>query len=1082
MSSSIDLASGMPFAVVPDALRTAYGFLDSCAAYYCAQAEQFMLAEGNKSQREPVVVILTRDGLYLGDEQGRIFRRVELVSIRCLVMNSDFSSFDNHEKSRSHFTAFVLSGQLDPSDIILAGRPGHTAAAIVLRLLSSRERDIPMHMYSVDGCDALPKGVLRIPLRRTSVTAPQGQQALRDSIPPRSGAANLAAVSSVAISKGQFVATLAHIADEERRATATVDTIGTDVVPTGLWVPLAVRCCFPPFKDVQLFWAGWVKFHGKTLKESSEAILFITPAQTVVVQAEQPVRVLPLYAISAVFVYNIDRVRERRSIFLVSKLKDADICVQTGEKDGDRLLAQLHNALCALDPANVPPVKSVTTTKGLKLRVRPSKRYKMPTVVLPPSLECVRYRNFVFDRVKDILRECEPSRQHTAAELTEQYFGKELELLSLLYNTYPEYAVRQESRRGSKYRERLLAFCAKYLPDSVGIVDEVLYTYEAREEELFCQLVQRYGPEPREAELPLERYRTTLTPEEVRRALVNFYRHYEPKKIADVDAIMALYQGREQLLFDRLIQLYGPMPPSEDSVSLSAEPASSPSPTSFHPATLPPSGDETADRPSWLQRLEAFLARYIPERSGEAEMLLQRYAGCEDALLYGLEKKYGPEPVLATRRNRARVAAFFVRAGLPLPDEARIDETIHSFRGSEEDFFFHLEQQYGAENPLQFPQEAQDITTAEFAKVDLLTEIPFVEVPTSLQPLFPSFCGRAALLWFGRVLHWEQPAPSTLRCAYLTSSHIFVGNSEAETARCTALEQVEAVYINSKRERKDLSPSMLIRVQEEHDLFFAFASDEEGHQLLSVLTSVLTRYHFGRRCRVLACASFTDPGIQANCLRLPTHINRVAAVPQRPRTTSSVCIHNGDGGAVSTNGGEHNVHVLRLLKQQECELCSRLHDALILKDGVDQQLALQQDAALVNRRWDTIRQLATKQKKVFGTMPLRPVAGGGIVGNTQRPSRLQKFQIAANVPSHADKLNPLQRAQYMKFSPNGTYGLGVESSWYGGGDGTLTKGTETLECNAAPSLTCSPERSAVDAVRDVFYRPSITRDDEVVGY
>ncbi|RNF21702.1 uncharacterized protein Tco025E_03297 [Trypanosoma conorhini] len=1075
MSSCIDPATGLPFAVVPDALRAAYGFVDGCAAYYCAQAEQFVLAAGNESRQEPVVVLLTRDALYLGDEQGGIYRRVELTNICRLVANGDLPSVNDPERSRNPFTAFVLSGQQEPSDIVLAGRPGHVAALIALRLLSSRERAVPMHTCAVDGCHSLPQGAVRLPPPRTPVAGPQEQQALRESIPARGGADAL----PVGVCRGQFVATLARVADEERRATAT-----SDGVATGMWVPVAVRRCFPPFKDVLLFWGGRVKFHGETLREASEAVLFVTAAQVVVVQEQQPVRVLPLHAISVILVHRIDGALRRRLTFLVSGLSDVEICVQTHVHDNERLLAQLHSALRAVDPTNLPPIRPITSTKGLRLRVRPRKGQKTPTVVLPPSSESVRYRNFVFDCVQDILRECEPSREHTAAALVEHYFGRELELLGLLYSTYPEYAVRQERRAGPKYRERLLAFCAKYLPDSVGIVDEVLYSYKTREEELFRRLVQRYGPEPREAPVPLERNRTTLTPEEVRRALVNFYRHYEPRKIADVDAIMALYREREQLLFDRLTQLYGPMPPDQDSASPPAQPALPPPPTSSHSAPSPPCEDEAVGRPSWLQRVEAFLARYVPERSGEAETLLQRFAGSEEALLYGLEKKYGPEPVIATRRNRARVAAFFVRAGLPEPDEAEIDEAIHSFCGGEEDFFFQLEQQYGAEKPLRFPPGPQDVTAAEFAKVDLRTEIPFVEVPEPLQPLFPSFCGRAALLWFGRVLHWEQPAAPTLRCAYLTSSHIYVGNSEADTARCAALELVEAVYINSRRERKDMPPCMLIRVQGEHDLFFAFACDDEGHQLLSALTSTLTQYHFGSRCRVIACASFTDPGIQVDCLRRPTHINRVAAVVRRPRTTSSVCIRDTNNNrAVHSNIDEYDVHALRLLKQQECEVRSRLHDALIVKYDEGQQVALQQDAALVNHRWDIIRPLATKQKEVFGTVPSRPVAGGGIASDAQpamghRPARLQGFQVVAGVPSHTDKLNPLQRAQYMKFSPNGTYGLGVKGSRC---SGTPTGLTATPESSAARLLARFPEGPAANPAHEVSYRPSIIRDDGLVG-
>ncbi|KAH9600785.1 hypothetical protein LSM04_005722 [Trypanosoma melophagium] len=308
----------------------------------------------------------------------------------------------------------------------------------------------------------------------------------------------------------------------------------------------------------------------------------------------------------------------------------------------------------------------------------------------------------------------------------------------------------------------------------------------------------------------------------------------------------------------------------------------------------------SSDRPSWRNRLDAFLAQYAPDRSGKSEELLKKYAGHEDALFCALEAKYGQEPVWVKQCNRARVVAFFVRVDLPLLEEKKVDTMIQSFRGTEENLFFHLQQKYGAEHPLQFPQEPDDISTETFEKVDILTDIPFVEGPELIQPLFPSFVGRAALLWFGRVLHWEQPQPPTLRCAYLTSSHVYVGNSESDTVRCTALEKVESVYINSKRDSSDLQSCLLLKVQREHDLFFAFSSDAEAQHLVMTLASALTQYHFGRRCRVLACSNFTDPGTNINCWRPPTYMSRVVSVAQRPR------IRKRSEGSLSVNGNREH--------------------------------------------------------------------------------------------------------------------------------------------------------------------------------
>eukprot|EP01064_Diplonema_japonicum_P029753 TRINITY_DN488_c1_g1_i1.p1 TRINITY_DN488_c1_g1~~TRINITY_DN488_c1_g1_i1.p1 ORF type:complete len:297 (+),score=30.87 TRINITY_DN488_c1_g1_i1:48-938(+) len=52
-----------------------------------------------------------------------------------------------------------------------------------------------------------------------------------------------------------------------------------------------------------------------------------------------------------------------------------------------------------------------------------------------------------------------------------------------------------------------------------------------------------------------------------------------------------------------------------------------------------------AVNPAYRDRLLRFFERYNPHRLPSVPALLQEYAGCEDALVLSLVKKYGPEPV-----------------------------------------------------------------------------------------------------------------------------------------------------------------------------------------------------------------------------------------------------------------------------------------------------------------------------------------------------------------------------------------------------------------------------------------------------
>ncbi|KAH9600787.1 hypothetical protein LSM04_005828 [Trypanosoma melophagium] len=98
---------------------------------------------------------------------------------------------------------------------------------------------------------------------------------------------------------------------------------------------------------------------------------------------------------------------------------------------------------------------------------------------------------------------------------------------------------------------------------------------------------------------------------------------------------------------------------------------------------------------------------------------------------------------------------------------------------------------------------------------------------------------------------------------------------------------------------------------------------------------------------------------------------------------------------------------------------------------------LVKDAVLTNRSWDPIHQLVAKEKKIYGSVPLHSRSSAVITSNTGHPPLLQSekslsnnFLTVANVSLQMNRLNPLQRAQFLKHSPNATYSLGVNRNTY----------------------------------------------------
>ena len=116
-----------------------------------------------------------------------------------------------------------------------------------------------------------------------------------------------------------------------------------------------------------------------------------------------------------------------------------------------------------------------------------------------------------------------------------------------------------------------------------------------------------------------------------RARLTVFFEKRHPESLPKVDLLLDKYAGREDELFQLLVQKYGPEPSTSSSSS---------STTSALYTTLPPSTSE------YHWRVQNMYLKYCPEKltSGMVAKTLGKYAGQEEMLIRALVQKYGPEP------------------------------------------------------------------------------------------------------------------------------------------------------------------------------------------------------------------------------------------------------------------------------------------------------------------------------------------------------------------------------------------------------------------------------------------------------
>ncbi|CUI14571.1 Hypothetical protein, putative [Bodo saltans] len=758
------------------------------------------------------------------------------------------------------------------------------------------------------------------------------------------------------------------------------------------------------------------------------------------------------------------------------------------------MLHQLLNVIKKADPYNVPAIKSFSDVEAEGFRFEANKFYKQPDLDLPLSNDTVAYRREIRQRILNLYKKYQPQKVDRVDPLMKEFAGKELELIEKMREKFGANSTELDKTNDDLfgYRRRLVAYCEKYLPESIDSVDRVLREYRGQEDRMFDILVKRFGPEPKdpvitpaakESALRREQSKVFLGKMPAKERLLRIYKQYQPSKIGMIDEILQRYEGHEEVLFRKLEKLYGPEPEAD------AETISKKSTAALKKAPDQPAAASELDTWNGVllgERVAAMCRRYTPGKVHTIPEVLEQFKGKEKLLLDGLVKKYGPEPIPTTPQSRDRLAAFFANhMAERMPDE-RLNEILLSFRGSEGELYESLAKRYGATGPFtakggvasivkpnQKQHRKQSVVATDSSddepdapaddngdatfdvyetnstgtgapnnssadgsraltsptgevermrsarrrratsaltagairsakkedkfeavvleKMDMLTELPFAEVPVPMQHLFPTFGGRAAIFMFERVLHWEPSTPPALRFMYMTSSHIYISSSETMVHRCFPIRELRGVYMTTKRTDQASQCSVLLKLQPyEHDCFFSVETDFEAKRFVWILLEVQHKYlQQAAQCRVVPVSSLLAPGIDAQCdfeakrfvwiLLEVQHKYLQQAAQCRVVPVSSLLAPGIDAQCRPKEGFGVQIEPVRkrhrALNDGDAhgsvalgELFSRLHEAVIEKNiDIEEDAEMEiQEAALMTRKSRGVLELSSKDKKVFG--------------------------------------------------------------------------------------------------------------------
>jgi hypothetical protein len=197
-------------------------------------------------------------------------------------------------------------------------------------------------------------------------------------------------------------------------------------------------------------------------------------------------------------------------------------------------------------------------------------------------------------------------------------------------------------------RERLVAFCQHRCPEKVSEVDDMLRVWQGKEEDMFAQLVSKFGPEPN-----LGTEAVTLSPEKrekktLRDRLESFYEERGLQMDVDADKALQLWKGREEELFRALERKYGPPKHSAKTKALAM-----------------------VSRAEAREKLIDLYRTYAPEKLGVVDRTLELWNGREAEMLQTLARKYRAledgrsaleeDPAIATDLLTKRISAMYFR-------------------------------------------------------------------------------------------------------------------------------------------------------------------------------------------------------------------------------------------------------------------------------------------------------------------------------------------------------------------------------------------------------------------------------------
>jgi hypothetical protein len=191
--------------------------------------------------------------------------------------------------------------------------------------------------------------------------------------------------------------------------------------------------------------------------------------------------------------------------------------------------------------------------------------------------------------------------------------------------------------------------------------------------------------------------------------LRRFYERYMPEKVKDVDRNLVAFRNREEEMFRKLVEKYGPEPD---------RPVVSAAVGDGRDAADMFSGPGDAND-TFAARITRFYKQYNPDKLHTIAGTLEAYKGNEVALFKRLVEQYGPEPpvkpsatttiavpLAAAHGQRASSAAGFRLRILRLLDSrevtrhtplSQVDQDLNRNKGREQAYLTELVERYGAE-------------------------------------------------------------------------------------------------------------------------------------------------------------------------------------------------------------------------------------------------------------------------------------------------------------------------------------------------------------------------------------------------